>query len=93
MNFNQHLTESQLTPFEKAQDNADFFTSSCLILGTVQNIVATWKNNLGADKILDWQNDEEDHKTLKEVIKDQRSLSEALVEAANKFEKILGISA
>ena len=93
MNFNQQLTESQLTPFEKAQDNADFFTASCLILGSVQNILAVWKQNLGAHKILDWRNDNEDRATLKEVMKDQRNLSDALVEAANKFEKILGISA
>ena len=93
MNFNQHLTKDQLTPFEKAQDNADFFTSSCLILSTVQDIVATWKGNLGAHKILDWRNDKEDRETLKEVMKDQKAITEALVEAADKFEYILGISA
>ena len=90
---NENLKPIQLTPFEKAQDNADFFTSSCQILGTVQSIVQSWKENLDAPKILDWKNDKEDRETLKVVLQTQRELSDALVSAADKFEKILGISA
>ncbi len=93
MNFNDVITESQLTPFEKAQDNADYFASSLYIFGSVQKIVESWNENMSAIDILDWENDKEDRAVLKTVIQTQRELSDALVEAANKFENILGINA
>ena len=92
MNFNDVITESQLTPFEKAQDNADYFASSLYILGGVQKIIESWNENLSAIDMLDWQNDKEDREVLKTVILTQKDLSDALVDAANKFENILGIS-
>jgi len=93
MNFNHTLEESQLTPFEKALDNADYFITHCYMLNGVQEVIKAWKANMGSWNELDWRNDVHDRETLAEVMKDQKAYGEALIDAANKFEDILGISA
>jgi len=93
MNWNESLTESQLTPFEKVRDDADFFVSSCLIMSSVQNVVKVFNENKLAVDALDWENDPAERDVLKSVIKQQRELGDELIAVADKFENILGISA
>ena len=91
--WNSSLTEGQLTLFEKARDNADYFIASCILISSIQNVVKTWNENLQSVDVLDWENDREERELLKSIMQTQRELSYSLIEAANKFEKILGISA
>jgi hypothetical protein len=93
MNWNESITEDQLTPFEKVRDDADYFVSSCMLMSSVQNAVQVFNENKEAINILDWENDPDDRNVLKTVIQQQRELGDQLIEIANKFEMILGISA
>ena len=93
MNSTIQIPSKKLTPFEKAQDNASYYVAHSYLMVTVQDVVKTWQDNSGAWKMLDWKNDHHDRSTLKEIMKEQRMLGDALISAANKFEKFLGISA
>ena len=83
----------KLTPFEKVRDNAEYFVASCMLMASIQDIVKTYNENLHAIDILDWEHDKEDLATLGGVIKTQRELGDALVDAANKLELVLNINA
>jgi hypothetical protein len=83
----------QLTPFERAQDNACYFIASCDVLGNFQKLVSQWKDNLGAWEELDWKNDKDDRLVLANIMKDQRELGETMIDIANKLEFVLGINA
>ena len=83
----------QLTPFEKAQDNANHFIASLHLIGSIQKAIAQWKDNLHAWDELDWKYDEEDRLVLAQVMKDQKTLGETMIAVANKLEEVLGINA
>lgn len=82
-----------LTPFERSLENIKYFVAHFQMMGTFQNAVKDWNDNLSAYRVLDWQNDPDSREVLRNVLRDQRDLGQAMVDAANTIEKELGINA
>jgi hypothetical protein len=83
----------ELTPFEKTENNIQVFIASLQLVATLQHAIEDWTSTVGAHRMLNWRECEEEREVLLQVMKDRKELCKAIVGAADTLEIELGISA
>ena len=81
-----------LTPFEKAQNNIQFFIASAQMHGILQQVIEEYETSKLLDGLLD-PNNPKDKLRLRDTKDEQDDMVDQMVRMAFALESLLGISA